>query len=130
MSTAPRLAIGLTSCKKWWNRILLLAVISARQAVSIVPQSYANLSWPQVRFIPLKQRIPAGVYALYHPETQSNIKRMIDELKQAIERERNSRRESRENEPPSLSEALAVRITYCACAVTRTSNASRPLMLR
>lgn len=72
----------------------LLAVISARQAVSIVPQSYANLSWPQVRFIPLKQRIPAGVYALYHPETQSNIKRMIDELKQAIEkREKQSERE-------------------------------------
>ena len=62
----------------------LLAVISTRGILSIVPESYASLAWPHVRFIPLREVIAADICAL---TVQDNplLQQTLNELKQALQ---------------------------------------------
>ncbi|SJL84175.1 LysR substrate-binding domain-containing protein [Vibrio palustris] len=70
----------------------LLAVVSTRNAVSIVPKSYANLTWPHVTFLPLQETIYADICALTIPQTtqqvsqqtSSIIERCLTQLKQTL----------------------------------------------
>ncbi|GAA5186838.1 LysR substrate-binding domain-containing protein [Ferrimonas gelatinilytica] len=47
----------------------LMAFIGYSGHVTIVPSSFTNHRWEQVRFVPLKERIEAGLYAIYDPGT-------------------------------------------------------------
>ncbi|XAW87903.1 hypothetical protein ABDK09_00010 [Vibrio sp. CDRSL-10 TSBA] len=62
----------------------LLAVISTRGLLSIVPASYANLSWPHVRFVPLQEPISADICALSAPQSHPLTRRILSELSQAL----------------------------------------------
>ena len=62
----------------------LLAVISTRCILSIVPESYASLAWPHVRFIPLREMIAADICALTVQDTPL-LRPTLNELKQALQ---------------------------------------------
>lgn len=62
----------------------LLAVISTRGLLSIVPASYANLSWPHVRFVPLQEPISADICALSAPQSHPLTQLILNELSHAL----------------------------------------------
>ena len=62
----------------------LLAVISTRGILSIVPESYASLAWPHVRFIPLREMIAADICALTVQDPPL-LRPTLNELKQALQ---------------------------------------------
>lgn len=62
----------------------LLAVISTRGLLSIVPASYANLSWPHVRFVPLQEPISADICALSAPQSHPLTQLILNELNHAL----------------------------------------------
>ncbi len=47
----------------------LMAFIGYSGHITLVPSGFANHHWEQVRLIPLKERIGAGLYAIYDPNT-------------------------------------------------------------
>jgi DNA-binding transcriptional LysR family regulator len=48
----------------------LMAVVATSTMVSIVPQSYRQHQWHNVCFIPLKEAIQAGIYAIYDSRSE------------------------------------------------------------
>ena len=55
----------------------LMNVIENHEGISIVPHSFSRQSWKHIRFVELKQHIPANICAVYHPQK-------ITEDKQAL----------------------------------------------
>ncbi|MDN6072842.1 MAG: LysR substrate-binding domain-containing protein, partial [Enterobacterales bacterium] len=51
----------------------VLALVSAGLGIALLPETCSLIHWPGVTFVPLKQPIPADLYALYHRELQSPI---------------------------------------------------------
>ncbi|SUQ32431.1 LysR family transcriptional regulator [Vibrio furnissii] len=62
----------------------LLAVISTRGLLSIVPASYANLAWPHVRFVALKETIRADICALSAKASHPLTDALLNQLSQAL----------------------------------------------
>ena len=62
----------------------LLAVISMRNALSIVPQSYANMGWPHICFIPLQEALPADIVALSPASTSDFVEQSLAQLKHTL----------------------------------------------
>lgn len=50
-----------------------LALVSAGIGISLLPDSCALIQWPGVKFVPLKETIPADLYALWSVENLSPI---------------------------------------------------------
>ncbi len=50
-----------------------LAFVVANQTVSIVPSSFKYHKWSHIRFLTLKEYIPAGLYALYNQKSNCPI---------------------------------------------------------
>ncbi|WP_240798209.1 MULTISPECIES: LysR substrate-binding domain-containing protein [Vibrio] len=65
----------------------LLAVISTRGLLSIVPASYASLSWPHVRFVPLQEPICADICALSAAKPHPLTEHILAELSRALQSE-------------------------------------------
>ncbi|ADN75430.1 transcriptional regulator, LysR family [Ferrimonas balearica DSM 9799] len=49
----------------------LMAYVAHSDSVTIVPSSFANHGWDNIRFVPLKEAIGAGLYAIYDRSTLS-----------------------------------------------------------
>ena len=62
----------------------LLAVISTRKVLSIVPKSYAAMAWPHVHFIPLQEQIPADICALTYQAETPLINQCLQHLKRSF----------------------------------------------
>ena len=58
----------------------LLAVVSTRNFISIVPASYGSQQWPHICFIPLKESIPADICALYCAEGNNKTQQFIQSI--------------------------------------------------
>ncbi|WP_413783769.1 LysR family transcriptional regulator [Siccibacter colletis] len=50
-----------------------LALVSAGMGIALLPESCALIQWPGVTFIPLREAIPADLYALWYGEKQPEI---------------------------------------------------------
>lgn len=63
----------------------VLALVSIGLGLTIMADSYAQMSWPGVTFRPTAQAIPADLYAVYLPEQLTGVtRRLIDELKHSV----------------------------------------------
>ncbi|MGO1297327.1 MAG: LysR family transcriptional regulator [Vibrio sp.] len=62
----------------------LLAVISTRGLLSIVPQSYANMNWPHIYFIPLQESLSADICALTIPSSSVLVEQSLAQLKKLL----------------------------------------------
>lgn len=62
----------------------VLALVSIGLGLTIMADSYAQMSWPGVTFRPMVQAIPADLYAVYAPEQLTEVtRRLIEALKKS-----------------------------------------------
>ena len=62
----------------------VLALVSIGIGLTIMADSYAQMSWPGVTFRPLTKAIPADLYVVYDPHhLASTTRHLIDVLKQS-----------------------------------------------